>query len=102
MIQRLSKRSQFLFVRAGFRASRGAVLVEARRREADGAIGVGLRLRRRSAGRLSVTGRNVGYARRLVAFCQNMGLPVSITSWWRGNRPHLPLGLLCLTMLETH
>lgn len=40
-IQRLTKRAQFLFVRAGFRASRPAVLVEARRREAAGAIGLG-------------------------------------------------------------
>jgi ribonuclease P protein component len=40
-MQRLTKRAQFLFVRAGFRASKGGVLVEARRREADGAIGVG-------------------------------------------------------------
>ncbi len=40
-LQRLTKRAQFLFVRAGFRASRGAVLVEARRREAAGAIGIG-------------------------------------------------------------
>ncbi|MCX7356538.1 MAG: ribonuclease P protein component [Alphaproteobacteria bacterium] len=40
-LQRLTKRAQFLFVRAGFRASRGGVLVEARRREAAGAIGVG-------------------------------------------------------------
>lgn len=41
-LQRLTKRSQFLFVRAGFRASRPTVLVEARRREAVGAIGLGL------------------------------------------------------------
>ncbi len=40
-IQRLTKRAQFLFVRAGFRASRPLVMVEARRREADGAIGLG-------------------------------------------------------------
>lgn len=40
-IQRLTKRAQFLFVRAGFRASRPAVLVEARRREAAGAIRLG-------------------------------------------------------------
>ena len=43
MIQRLTKRSQFLFVRAGFRASRPTVMVEARRREpGGGAIGLGL------------------------------------------------------------
>ncbi|MBL8546978.1 MAG: ribonuclease P protein component [Hyphomonadaceae bacterium] len=40
-IQKLTKRAQFLFVRAGFRASRPAVLVEARRREAEGPIGLG-------------------------------------------------------------
>jgi len=37
----LTKRAQFLFVRAGFRASRPLVMVEARRREPDGAIGLG-------------------------------------------------------------
>jgi ribonuclease P protein component len=42
MIQRLTKRSQFLFVRAGCRASRPTVTVEARRREPAGAIGLGL------------------------------------------------------------
>lgn len=42
MIQRLTKRAQFLFVRAGLRAARPTVMVEARRREADGAIGLGL------------------------------------------------------------
>lgn len=40
-LQRLTKRAQFLYVRAGVRASRGAVLIEARRRAEDGAIGVG-------------------------------------------------------------
>lgn len=40
-LQRLTKRAQFLFVRAGFRASRPLVMVEARRREADGPIGLG-------------------------------------------------------------
>lgn len=40
-LQRLTKRAQFLFVRAGFRASKPGVLVEARRREPTGAIGVG-------------------------------------------------------------
>ncbi|MGD9966561.1 MAG: ribonuclease P protein component [Hyphomonadaceae bacterium] len=42
MIQRLTKRAQFLFVRAGVRASRPTVMVEARRREASGPIGLGL------------------------------------------------------------
>jgi ribonuclease P protein component len=41
-LQRLTKRAQFLFVRAGFRASRPTVMVEARRREPAGAIGLGL------------------------------------------------------------
>lgn len=41
MIQRLTKRSEFLFVRQGARAARGAVLIEARRREADGPIRLG-------------------------------------------------------------
>jgi ribonuclease P protein component len=40
-LQRLTKRAQFLFVRAGFRASRPTVMVEARRREDAGAIGLG-------------------------------------------------------------
>jgi len=40
-LQRLTKRAQFLFVRQGARASRPAVLVEARRRAEDGPIGVG-------------------------------------------------------------
>ncbi len=40
-LQRLTKRAQFLFVRQGARASQPTVLVEARRREAEGAIGVG-------------------------------------------------------------
>ena len=39
ILQRLTKRAQFLFVRAGFRASRPTVMVEARRREGAGAIG---------------------------------------------------------------
>lgn len=40
-LQRLTKRAQFLFVRAGFRASRPTVMVEARRRDDTGAIGLG-------------------------------------------------------------
>ncbi|MBY0567723.1 MAG: ribonuclease P protein component [Hyphomonadaceae bacterium] len=40
-IEKLRKRAQFLFVRQGARASKGAVLVEARRRAEDGPIGVG-------------------------------------------------------------
>lgn len=40
-IEKLRKRAQFLFVRQGARASKGAVLVEARRRVEDGPIGVG-------------------------------------------------------------
>jgi ribonuclease P protein component len=41
VIQRLTKRSQFLLVRQGVRAGRGAVLVEARRRAEGGPMGVG-------------------------------------------------------------
>lgn len=41
ILSKLTKRAQFVFVRAGARAGRGAVLVEARRRAEDGAIGVG-------------------------------------------------------------
>jgi ribonuclease P protein component len=40
-LQRLTKRSQFLLVRQGARASRPAVLIEARRRDDAGPIGVG-------------------------------------------------------------
>jgi ribonuclease P protein component len=42
MIQRLTKRAQFLFVRQGVRASRPHVLIEARRRAENGPIGLGL------------------------------------------------------------
>jgi ribonuclease P protein component len=41
-IQRLTKRAQFLHVRHGARAARPSVLVEARRRAAEGPIGLGL------------------------------------------------------------
>ena len=41
VLQRLTKRAQFLFVRQGARASRTSVMVEARRRAGDGPIGVG-------------------------------------------------------------
>jgi ribonuclease P protein component len=40
-LQKLTKRGQFLAVRAGFRAARPNLLVEARRRAESGAIGVG-------------------------------------------------------------
>ncbi len=40
-IRKLRKRAEFLFVRAGAKAVRPALIVEARRREADGPIGVG-------------------------------------------------------------
>jgi ribonuclease P protein component len=42
VIERLTKRSEFLFVRQGARAARGTVLVEARRRNQDGPIRLGL------------------------------------------------------------
>jgi ribonuclease P protein component len=41
-LQKLTKRAQFLFVRQGARASRPTVMVEARRRAENGAIGLGL------------------------------------------------------------
>jgi ribonuclease P protein component len=41
VLQRLRTRAQFLFVQAGHRTVRPHVLVEARRRAASGAIGVG-------------------------------------------------------------
>jgi ribonuclease P protein component len=41
ILQRLTKRAQFLYVRAGVRAGRGHVLIEARRRADNGVIGVG-------------------------------------------------------------
>ena len=40
-LQRLTKRTQFLFVRHGVRAARPSVLIEARHRDAGDAIGVG-------------------------------------------------------------
>ena len=40
-LQKLTKRAEFLFVRAGVRSGRGVVLVEARRRAEDGPIRVG-------------------------------------------------------------
>lgn len=47
-LQRLTKRAQFLFVRAGVRAARPSLLVEARRREEAGAIGVGFTASRKA------------------------------------------------------
>lgn len=41
-IKRLKKRAEFLFVRNGLRAARASVLVEARRRDDRGPIGLGL------------------------------------------------------------
>jgi ribonuclease P protein component len=41
-IVRLTKRAQFLHVRYGAKAVRETVIVEARRREAEGAVGLGL------------------------------------------------------------
>jgi ribonuclease P protein component len=40
-LQRLTKRAQFLYVRAGSRASRPNLIVEARRRAETGPIGIG-------------------------------------------------------------
>ncbi len=47
-LQRLTKRAQFLFVRDGARAARPSLIVEARRREAGGAIGVGFTASRKA------------------------------------------------------
>jgi ribonuclease P protein component len=47
---RVRKRAQFLFVRAGARAQRGCLIVEARRRAADGPIGVGFTASRKVGG----------------------------------------------------
>ncbi len=41
-LARLKKRAEFLFVRGGVKAARGAVLIEARRRAADGPYRLGL------------------------------------------------------------
>ena len=49
-LQRLTRRRQFLFVRAGLRASRPNVLIEARRREPGGAIGAGFTTSKRVGG----------------------------------------------------
>ncbi len=49
-IEGLRKRAQFLFVRAGARAARPHVVVEARRRAPDGAIGVGFTASRKVGG----------------------------------------------------
>lgn len=43
ILRRLTKRAQFLAVRQGARAARSHVLIEARRREEAGPIGVGFR-----------------------------------------------------------
>lgn len=42
MLKKLTKRSEFLFVRQGARATRGTVMAEARRRADDGLIRLGL------------------------------------------------------------
>jgi ribonuclease P protein component len=41
-IVRLTKRAQFLYVRGGAKAVRDTVIIEARRRERGGAVGLGL------------------------------------------------------------
>jgi ribonuclease P protein component len=50
MIRKLTKRREFLFVRQGARASRGAITIEARRRAEDGPIGLGLTATKRIGG----------------------------------------------------
>lgn len=49
-LQRLKKRGQFLFVRAGRRAARPSLIVEARRRAEAGPIGVGFTASRKVGG----------------------------------------------------
>lgn len=50
MLQRLKKRAQFLFVRAGARAGKPTVNIEARRRAEDGPMGVGFTATRKVGG----------------------------------------------------
>ena len=47
-IERLRKRAQFLFVRDGARAARPSLIVEARRRAAEGPIGIGFTASRKA------------------------------------------------------
>jgi ribonuclease P protein component len=49
-IQRLTKRGQFLFVRAGLRQARPSLIVEARRRAETGPVGLGLTASRKVGG----------------------------------------------------
>jgi ribonuclease P protein component len=50
VLRNLTKRSEFLFVRHGARAVRSHVLIEARRRAEDGAVGVGFTATRKLGG----------------------------------------------------
>ena len=50
LLQRLTKRAQFLRVRAGVRVARPNVVVEARRRDTGGAIGIGFTASRKVGG----------------------------------------------------
>jgi ribonuclease P protein component len=50
LLQKLTKRAQFLFVREGVRAGRNTVSVEARRRAPDGHIGQGFTASKRVGG----------------------------------------------------
>jgi ribonuclease P protein component len=50
VVQKLTKRAQFLFVRGGLRVGRGALSVEARQRAPEGAIGIGFTASKRVGG----------------------------------------------------
>jgi ribonuclease P protein component len=50
VLRRLTKRTEFLFVRQGVRLARGSLLVEARRRTSAGPIGVGFTASRKVGG----------------------------------------------------
>jgi ribonuclease P protein component len=70
-LKRLTKRAEFLRVRAGARAARNSVIIEARRREADGAIGVGFTASRKVGGAV-VRNR----ARRRLREAARMQMPI--------------------------
>mgnify|MGYP002402874811 CR=1 FL=1 len=74
-LQRLTKRAQFLFVRAGFRASRPTVLVEARRREAAGPVGFGLTASKRVGGAVARNRARRRLREAARALLPEMGLP---------------------------
>lgn len=91
MIQRLTKRAQFLFVRQGVRAARPSVIVEARRRARAGPIGLGLTASKKvgsAVARNRARRRLREAARRLLP---EMGLPgVDYVFVARQDTPHAP------------